>query len=208
MNLLNEILNEAMDDFNLGGIRGGGYTAGKLGMKIADFKNKFGGVSSTKGLAGVYKASKQAQKALTNLGMNKVTIGSGVKDVEGYLSFSVDDNITNINYLKVEPNVLRNIQNICRITGNEFKQNRQNNKLWQLKIRKTDTRLFYSLEKNNVMYYGMSNTKGKFYVPSQYTQLNSILKELKSEDTTFLNKEGYNPTEYKVYNFDLTVKPN
>ena len=45
INLLNEIIDEAIDDFNLGGFRGSGYGAGRTGMKIADLKNKLGGVS-------------------------------------------------------------------------------------------------------------------------------------------------------------------
>ena len=205
LNLLNEIIGEAIGDFNRGGIRGTGVGAGRVGAKIADIKNKFGGVSATKGLGGVYKSSKQAQKALTNLGMNKVTIGSG-KDINALLSFSTDSNITNIQYLKIKSDVLTTITNICRITGNEFKKNSQNDKLFQIKIQKSNTNLLYYLEKGDVMYYGgVNNTTGKFYVPKSYT--NAGTNALEPEDIRFLNNEGYDTGDYNVYKFSLTVKP-
>ena len=205
LNLLNEIIGEAIGDFNRGGIRGTGVGAGRVGAKIADIKNKFGGVSATKGLGGVYKSSKQAEKALTNLGMSKVTIGSG-KDINALLSFSTDKNITNIQYLEIKSNVFTTINNICRITGNEFKKNSQNDKLFQIKIQKSNTNLLYYLEKGDVMYYGgVNNRTGKFYVPKSYT--NAPTTTLSQEDIRFLNNEGYSPVDYKVYKFDLTVKP-
>ena len=205
LNLLNEIIGEAIGDFNRGGIRGTGVGAGRVGTKIADIKNKFGGVSATKGLGGVYKSSKQAEKALTSLGMNKVTIGSG-KDKSALLSFSTDSNITNIQYLEIKSKVFTIIDNICRITGNEFKKNSQNDKLFQIKIQKSNTNLLYYLEKGDVMYYGgVNNTTGKFYVPITYTTAPTTT--LSQEDIRFLNNEGYSPVDYKVYKFDLTVKP-
>lgn len=205
LNLLNEIIDEAIDDFNRGGIRGTGIGAGRVGAKIADIKNKFGGVSATKGLGGVYKSSKQAQKALTNLGMSKVTIGSG-KDINALLSFSTDSNITNIQYLYVTQQVFTTINNICGITGNEFKQNSQNRKLFQIKVEKSNTSLLYYLENGDVMYYGgVNNTTGKFYVPITYTAAPTTT--LSQEDIRFLNNEGYSPADYKVYKFSLTVKP-
>lgn len=210
LNLLNEIIDEAIDDFNRGGIRGTGVGAGRVGAKIADIKNKFGGdrfgaVSATKGLGGVYKSSKQAEKALTNLNMSKVTIGSS-KDKSALLSFSTDSNITNIQYLNIFPNEFTTINNICRITGNEFKKNSQNGKLFQIKIQKSNTNLLYYLEKGDVMYYGgVNNTTGKFYVPITYTTAPTTT--LSQEDIRFLNNEGYSPADYKVYKFDLTVKP-
>ena len=205
INLLNEIIDEAIDDFNLGGFRGSGYGAGRTGMKIADLKNKLGGVSSTKGLGGVYKSSKQAQKALTNLGMGKVTIGTGIKSNDVLLSFSTADDITNIQYLYITQTVLTTIGNICRITGNEFKQNPQNRKIFQLKAEKTNTNLLYNLKKGDVMYYGMNNTTGKLYVPITYTTAPTIT--LSQEDIRFLRNEGYDSADYKVYKFSLTVKP-
>lgn len=205
LNLLNEIIGEAIGDFNRGGIRGTGVGAGRVGAKIADIKNKFGGVSATKGLGGVYKSSKQAEKALTNLGMSKVTIGSG-KDKSALLSFSTDSNITNIQYLEIKSDVFTTINNICRITGNEFKKNSQNGKLFQIKIQKSNTNLLYYLEKGDVMYYGgVNNTTGKFYVPKSYT--NAQTTALGPEDIRFLNNEGYKSDDYKVYKFSLTVKP-
>ncbi len=203
INLLNEIIDEAIGDFNLGGIRGGGVTAGKIGAKISDLRSKLGGVSATKGLGGVYKSSKQAQKALTNLGMSSVKIGGGIKSDEVLLSFSKTDNASNsVQYLLVTSQVLTNIQKICQLTGNEFKQS---NKLYQVKAEKTGTNLLYELKENGVMYYGMNNTTGKFYVPTSYA--NAPTTTLAQEDDVFFNKLGLDPNIYKVYKFSLVVKP-
>jgi hypothetical protein len=204
LDLLNEIIDEAIGDFNLGGIRGSGYTAGRVGMGISNFKNKFGGVSTTKGLGGVYKSSKQAQKALTNLGMSKVTIGTGNKSGDIILSFSIDENATNqIQFLYVTPAAFNNIKTICQVTGNDFKNV---GKLYQVKGEKTNTNLLYELKKGNVMYFGgVNNRTGKFYVPISYT--NAPTTALTLDDIRFLDKEGYNSADYKVYKFDLTVKP-
>jgi len=204
INLLNEIIDEAIGDFNLGGIRGGGITAGKVGAKISDLRSKLGGVSATKGLGGVYKASKQAQKALTNLGMSSVKIGGGIKSDEVLLSFSTTDNASNsITNLLVTPQVLTNIRKICQLSGNELKQN---NKLYQVKAEKTNTNKLYELKNNGIMYFGgINNTTGKFYVPSSYT--NAPTTTLTQEDNVFLTKLGLDPNNYKVYKFSLVVKP-
>lgn len=203
INLLNEIIDEAITDFNRGGIRGSGITAGRVGAKISDLRSKLGGVSATKGLGGVYKSSKQAEKALNSLNMKKVTIGNEIKSDEVLLSFSKTDNASNsMQYLLVTPQVLTNIQKICQLSGNELKQN---NRLYQVKAGKTNVNRLYELKKNGVMYFGMNNTTGKFYVPSSYTNTPTIA--LVQEDDVFLTNLGLDPNNYKVYKFSLIVKP-
>lgn len=205
VNLLNEIINEAIGDFNRGGLRGSGVGAGRVGMNIDNLKNKLGGVSTTKGLGGIYKSSKQAQQALANLDMRRVTIGNGKNSEDAIISFSTDSSITNIQYLYITQQVFTTITNICRITNNEFKANPNNRSLFQIKTEKTNKKLLYDLKENNVMYYGMNNTTGKFYVPKTYTTAPTTI--LMQEDISFLTNNNYNPANYKVYKFPLTVKP-
>jgi hypothetical protein len=195
IDLLNEILNEA----NRGGIMGTGIGSGRIGSFL----------TPAKGIAGAYKATKKSETALSNVGFRPVTIGSGggsgKSANKGKLYYSNRElSGVNFHYQEVQPSTLNIIKSIMVDTSNEFKDER--NQLFSIPVTfiKPDI-LFYALKNNDVLYYGKSKTKSKFYVPKSIN--NNNLRDLAAEDITFLTRQNYNPGDYKVFNYNLTIRP-
>jgi len=193
-----DLLNEILDEANRGGIMGTGIGAGRIGSSL----------TSAKGIAGAYKATKKSETALRNVGFSPVTIGSGGSSKSSnkgklYYSNQVVSGV-NFHYQEVQPSTLNIIKSIMMDTGNEFKDER--NKLFSIPVTfiKADI-LFYALKNNDVLYYGKSKTKSKFYVPKSIN--NNNLRDLAAEDISFLTKQSYNPDDYKVFNYNLTIRP-
>lgn len=89
-------------------------------------------------------------------------------------------------------------------TGNEFKD--EKNKLYSIPVTFINKDiLFYELKNNDVLYYGRSKSKSKFYVPKSINNVN--LRDLTAEDIAFLRKQNYNPDDYKVFTYNLTIRP-
>ena len=193
-----DLLNEILDEANRGGIMGTGIGAGRIGSSL----------TSAKGIAGAYRATKKSETALRNVGFSPVTIGSGSGKVTSnkgklYYSNQVVGGI-NFHYQEVQPSTLNIIKSIMIDTGNEFKDER--NKLYSIPVTFINKDiLFYELKNNDVLYYGRSKSKSKFYVPKSINNVN--LRDLTAEDIAFLRKQNYNPDDYKVFTYNLTIRP-